>query len=104
MIFIAKYVLQNSLAFGGINGKVIIYDPFARQSCHELDSHKEEIIDIHFNAKQNHMLTVSADKSIVVWETLKFLKIQELQENDWHPPYNKINTSFFSDKKYLNLL
>ena len=70
------------IACGGVEGKLLMFDPSARimtGSCPK--AHTSEIMEVYFYDKHMQLLSVSIDRNISLWDSLKLECIQVVKDH-----------------------
>eukprot|EP00347_Sterkiella_histriomuscorum_P020047 403339298 len=69
------------IACGGVEGKLLLFDPSARilsQSAPK--AHNSEIISVYFYDKHMQLISISNDRTIQLWDSLKLECIQTIKD------------------------
>lgn len=67
------------LVIGGIEGRLIMYDLASKTRIGmNQDIHRAEILNIYFNDEKAHMISVSVDTQISIWDTPMFECIRRI--------------------------
>ncbi len=56
------------LAYGMINGNIIIYDVSAKKELHVFNKHKNEITDLIFDPDNKYLISASNEGKIIIWD------------------------------------
>jgi hypothetical protein len=57
-----------------------MFDPSAKILTASASNHVNEIIDLYFYDKQTQMLSISVDRIIILWDSLKLEPIQTIRD------------------------
>lgn len=63
------------MATGGVEGKLMLVDPYAFGIINTVTAHNAEIINLYMYHEQQQIFTVAADRSIAVWDAFRLEKV-----------------------------
>ena len=64
------------LATGGVEGKLVLIDPYAQGIIKSVSAHSDvEILNLYINNEQQQIITIGEDRTIGVWDT----KLERIQ-------------------------
>jgi len=58
-----------------VEGKILVFDPSAKILSSHAKEHSAEILDLHFYDRHTQLISVSVDRTIILWDTLKLESI-----------------------------
>ena len=70
------------IACGGVEGQLLVLDPSAKLLTAQLQAHTSEILSIFFYDRQMQMVSVSIDRTIMLWDSLKLECIQMIKDEN----------------------
>lgn len=56
---------------GGVEGKILLFDPSAKILSTYSKAHNADIIDLYFYDKHMQLISISVDRCIMLWDALK---------------------------------
>jgi hypothetical protein len=85
------------IAVGGVEGKLVQFDPSAKLVTGETSAHNTDIIEIYFYDEHLQILTVAQDRTIMVWDSNRLECIQSIK--DKVPQGRPLISSCFNQRK-----
>lgn len=68
------------MATGGVEGKLILIDPYALGIVNSTMAHHSEIISLYIYDEQQQIFTIGIDRSIALWDAFRLEKIQAISD------------------------
>jgi len=59
------------IAVGGAEGKILLFDSSAKILSAHAQAHNTELLDLYFYDEQMQLISVSTERVIKVWDSLK---------------------------------
>jgi hypothetical protein len=56
---------------GGVEGKILIFDPSAKILTAHAHAHSADIMDLYYFDKHMQLISISIDRTIMLWDSLK---------------------------------
>jgi len=78
-----------------------MFDPSAKILTAHASNHANEILDLYFYDKQTQMVSISADRIIILWDSLKLEPIQTIR--DQMPQARSFSSTTFNAQKGMLL-
>ena len=85
------------IAVGGVEGKLLLFDPSAKILTSWAQAHTCEIMDLYFYDKQMQLVSVGVGHTLCLWDSLKLECIQTIK--DQMPQARFYSATCFAEKR-----
>jgi len=73
--------LTGMIAVGGVEGRILVFDPSAKIMSTHSHEHDSEILDLYYYDKQMQLISVSVDRVIILWDSLRMESLQVIKDS-----------------------
>lgn len=77
-----------------------MWSPYAKKPLiWTLEGHQDGVVGLALNEASNQIISVSADRTIKVWDIRRLLCVQTIADDAIYEPLNKLSTAVFDHKQ-----
>jgi len=77
-------------ASGGLDRQIILWSPYKRRAIYTLKGHNAAILDVLVNENQHHLISMSVDKVVKVWDLRNYQCMQTFTDKTEYKPEDRL--------------
>jgi len=74
-----------------------MWDPFTFRAITKLYGHNTSILDLTLNDERSHLISLSSDKCVKIWDTWTYASIQTLFDKVCYRPEDRLTAVHFDN-------